>query len=87
MEINIMDFIAKECLWLIPVLMMFGVVLKQIPTKILPDWLIPVTLYIIGMVLGYFFVNSNSLGVFQGLLCATAAIGLHQGIKQPLEKK
>lgn len=84
--INIMDYVVKESLWLIPVLMGIGFVLKQIPTNILPDWAIPVSLYAFGIFLGYIFIHGN-IGMLQGLLCATAAIGFHQGIKQPLQKK
>lgn len=84
MDINIMDFIVQECLWLIPVLMVIGYVLKQIPN--FPDWCIPIGLYIIGLGLGYAFIAKSSVGLLQGLLCATAAIGFHQGIKQNIKK-
>ena len=81
---NIMDFIAKESLFLLPLIMVLGYVLKQSPIK---DWLIPYCLYFIGAILGYVFVQQGINGILQGFLVATASIGVHQGIKQGLEKK
>lgn len=85
MDINILEFITKESLWLIPVLMVLGYVLKQIPN--FPDWLIPIGLYIVGMISGFFLISQNAIGILQGLLCATAAIGVHQGVKQSSRKE
>lgn len=83
MDINIMDFIAKESLILLPILMIFGYVLKQSPIK---DWLIPYALYFVGMTLGYLFLGQGINGILQGFLVSTASIGVHQGIKQGIKK-
>lgn len=87
MDINVMEFIRTESLWLIPVLMILGYVLKQIPRDFFPDWLIPIALYIIGMISGFFLISQNAVGILQGLLCATASIGVHQGVKQSTKKE
>lgn len=87
MDINVLEFITQESLWLIPVLMILGYVLKQIPREIFPDWLIPIALYIVGMISGFFLISQNAIGILQGLLCATAAIGVHQGVKQSSRKE
>lgn len=82
-NIDLMSFVNEQYLWLIPVLMCLGAVLKSIP-KIL-DWSIPILLYIVGIILGFIFIG-GSTGTLQGLLCATASIGLHQGYRQ-IQKK
>lgn len=83
MEINLFEFIKTEALWIIPVLMIFGQILKNIP--VFKDWLIPITLFILGLILGYIFIEQSSVGLLQGLLSATASVGIHQGIKQPVK--
>jgi hypothetical protein len=83
MDINIMDFIAKESLILLPILLMFGYILKKSPIK---DWLIPYILYALGVVLGFIFLGQGTNGILQGFLVATASIGVHQGIKQGIKK-
>jgi len=78
-----MDFIAKESLILLPLLLMSGYILKKSPIK---DWLIPYVLYALGVVLGFIFLGQDINSILQGFLVSTASIGVHQGIKQGIEK-
>jgi hypothetical protein len=88
------DFIKPELLVLIPVLLGFASQLKNTPA--IPDYVIPLVIDFLGIVFAGIYVGATDTsgnllmsiftGATQGMLCALAAIGVHQTIKQTLEK-
>jgi hypothetical protein len=88
------DFIKPELLLLIPILMGIASQLKAMPK--VPDYVIPVVVDILGILFAGLYIAATATdanlamslftGMTQGLLCSLAAIGLHQTIKQTVEK-
>ncbi len=89
------EFIKPELLLLIPILMGIGSQVKATPR--IPDWVIPFTLDALGVLFAGIYVGATYgsemniwmaifTGATQGLLCALAAIGVNQTIKQTGEK-
>ena len=88
------EFIKPELLVLIPVLMGLASQLKAKPK--IPDYVIPLVIDILGIAFAGIYVGATDTsgnlllsiftGATQGMLCSLAAIGLHQTIKQTLEK-
>lgn len=67
--------IDQNMLVCIPILNMFGYIMKKIPWY--PDWLIPFTLIVIGVGYGFILEGNIAKAAINGVLCAGAAIGLY----------
>lgn len=88
------DYIKPELLLLVPILMGIASQMKKAPK--VPDWVIPFTIDLLGIFFAGLFVGAQAdsanllmavfTGTTQGLLCSLAAIGLHQTVKQTVEK-
>lgn len=89
------EFVKPELFLLIPILMGIGSQMKAAPS--VPDWVIPFTLDLLGMLFAGIYVGATYAsdmniwmaiftGATQGLLCALAAIGVNQTIKQTAQK-
>lgn len=78
-DLNLIQFITKEFVWLIPCLFVLGKMYKGIPN--LPNWLIPFMLIGTGILLAGFMSGFNSVNMMQGLISGLAATGLHQNYK------
>lgn len=84
MDLNIMDFIVKDFIWIIPALIVIGTILKNIPK--FPDWLIPIMLIAFGIIVAGVYRTWTTEAILQGFICGLAATGLHQSIKQPIKE-
>jgi len=84
MDINIMEFVTKEFIWVVPILMCFGSIIKKVPG--VQDWLIPIITAIFGIIIAGFFNNWTTQSILQGLICGFVATGIHQNIKQPIKQ-
>lgn len=78
MEIDIIQYISKEALILVPVLSVIGFSIKKVPY--INNWVIPIILIVLGAILGYFMIGNQ--GIVQGILCGAASVGFHQVKKQ-----
>lgn len=90
---NIMDYIAPELLLVVPVLWVFGKLLKE--AAFVRDKYIPLILGGVGIVLSVCYVAGSgaavtAAGIFtavtQGILCAGVAVYGHQLVKQAGKK-
>lgn len=89
----IIKFIDPKILILIPVLVVLGLIIKNIPN--IKDWTIPIILGINGVVfailiicLPHGFTPENILsGVIQGILAAGMAVYVHQIKVQTVNKR
>lgn len=80
--------IKPELLILIPFLFACGVMIKNIPK--IPDWIIPLALWIVGMVFAvlylcifnHFSAMTIPMGIVQGTFLAMTTVGANQLIKQ-----
>lgn len=90
---EILQYILPEIVILIPVLIILGQAIKQIPK--VKDWTIPIILAVIGIVVSILilgfengFTGSIVLnGVLQGILCAGMAVYVHQLTMQSTRKR
>ncbi|SHH55617.1 phage holin family protein [Sporanaerobacter acetigenes] len=90
---EILQYILPEIVILIPVLIILGQAIKQIPK--VKDWTIPIILAVIGIVVSILilgfengFTGSIVLnGVLQGILCAGMAVYVHQLTIQSTRKR
>lgn len=78
-DLNLMQFITKEFVWLIPCLFVIGKMYKGIPN--IPNWIIPFMLVATGILLAGFMSGFNNVNMMQGLISGLAATGLHQNYK------
>ncbi|PKR79178.1 holin [Halalkalibacillus sediminis] len=74
------EYIIEEALILIPVLIILGKFLKELP--FLLDRYIPLILLFISVVLAVFLIGMSIEAVIQGILVAGAAVLGHQLVKQ-----
>lgn len=77
-----MQFITKEFIWIVPCLIILGVIIKQIPK--IPNWSIPIILVLFGILIAGFSGNWTTEAIIQGFICGLCSTGIHQTIKQPL---
>lgn len=82
---DLMQFVGEQFIWLVPCLIVFGMILKNIPK--FPDWCIPISLLIVGILVAAFFGNWTKESFIQGIICGLASTGLHQLVKQPIQKR
>jgi len=90
---EILNYIQPEMFILIPVLIVFGLILKSIPN--IKDWTIPIVLGILGVIIAILIVclkkgfeAENILnGILQGILCAGMAVYVHQLTIQSTRKR
>lgn len=75
-----LEYIVEEALILIPVLIIFGKLIKN--TQHVEDRYIPPILLIIGVVLAVFLIGFTVQAIIQGVLVAGAAVFGHQLVKQ-----
>ncbi|EJO5346778.1 phage holin family protein [Clostridium botulinum] len=85
MEFNLIDYIEKQALILIPVLYIVGMMLKN--TQQIKDWTIPWILLVLGIAGAIALMGFNVDAVIQGVLVTGAAVYTNQLIKQSTEKK
>lgn len=85
MEINLMDFITKEFIFIVPCLIVLGICLKNIP--FIPDYFIPLILIVLGIIIAGFYHNWTNESIIQGFICGLASTGLHQTVKQIKKKE
>lgn len=81
---DIMQYITKEALILIPVLWVIGYIIKSIPH--VANWVIPIIVTILGAVGGLVVVSFDVNGLIQGILAGAASVGLNQ-VKRQVEKQ
>lgn len=82
---HLMEYIVEQALIVIPVLLILGKMLKETPR--FKDWLIPYLLLILGVVFSTFLMGFNVDSVIQGILVTGAAVLVHQGYKQAVERE
>ena len=90
---EILNYITPEILILIPVLIIIGQSIKQIPK--VKDWTIPIILAGIGIILAIailgfkngFTAESILNGLLQGVLCTGMAVYVHQLTIQTTRKR
>lgn len=88
-----MALIDPEIVVLIPVLMIIGVLLKQM--RIVKNWAIPLTLGILGIIVSILILGFEKgftppvvlEGILQGILAAGMAVYVHQLKIQTTEKR
>lgn len=79
-----LEYIVDKALILIPVLLIFGAMLKATPKC--PDWCIPWALLGIGIALSVLMLGLHVDAVIQGALVAGAAVYGNQLYKQTAKK-
>ena len=77
---DIVNFIIEKALVLIPVLIVLGKVIKDIPD--IPNWVIPVVLLVPGVIGGMALAGWTVEGAIQGVLVSGAAVYGNQLYKQ-----
>ena len=82
---DLREFIEEQMLILVPVLYVFGMLLKNTPR--VPDWTIPWALLVVGTALAVLLLEDPLHGVIQGVLVTGATVLAHQLVKQTLKKK
>jgi len=78
-------YIVQEALVLIPVLYIFGYILKRIPK--FPDWVIPIALVVIGMPAAMGIIGWTIDGAIQGVLVVGTTVLGNQLYKQAFQKR
>lgn len=81
---DILEYIIKEALILIPVLLILGVFLKRTPR--IADWIIPWVLLVVGVVLALLLLGLTVQALIQGILVTGAAVLGYQLFKQTKNK-
>ncbi|GFN34646.1 phage holin family protein [Tepidimicrobium xylanilyticum] len=82
---DILNYVNAEILVLIPVLIIVGQTLKQIPK--MKNWIIPIVLAIFGIIIAAVIMEDVVGGVIQGILAAGMAVYVHQLTIQTTRKK
>ncbi|TMW71687.1 phage holin family protein [Alteribacter natronophilus] len=82
---ELLQFVVDDALILIPVLMIFGKLLKQTPW--LSDWVIPYILLAAGIILTGMLLGFSFSSFIQGVLVTGAAVFGHQLIRQTQKGK
>lgn len=79
---DILHFLSENMLIVAAALYVVGSFIKAIPA--IPDWVIPFVLTALGCACGAAILGIPE-GLLQGVLCAGAAVLVHQGVKQGSE--
>ena len=74
------DYIIEQALIVVPVLLVIGQVLKNIPK--IQDWLIPYILLLLGVLFTIGIMGINIQAIVQGVLVSGAAVFANQLYKQ-----
>ena len=82
---EILSYVNAEVLVLIPVLIIVGQTLKQIPK--MKNWIIPIVLAIFGIIIAVVIMEDIVGGVIQGILAAGMAVYVHQLTIQTVRKR
>lgn len=82
---EILSYINTEILVLIPVLIIIGQTLKQIPK--MQNWIIPIVLAVIGVTIAIVLMVDIVAGVIQGILATGMAVYVHQLTIQTTRKR
>ncbi len=77
---DLSQFLVEQALILVPVLYVIGMVMKRAP--MVPDWTIPFTLVVLGILGAIGLMGLCIQAVLQGILAAGAAVLTDQAIKQ-----
>lgn len=81
---DILNFISESFIILVVVCYVIGMALKK--AGFMPDKYIPITLIVVGAILGGIFALQTEvtlfMGIMQGLLCGGASTGINQAVKQ-----
>lgn len=80
---NFLEYITEKAYILIPVLYLLGFIIKKTP--MIPDWLIPYILLVIGILAGMALVGWTIDGCIQGALVAGITVLANQLWKQGKE--
>lgn len=78
--LDVWGYIKDGAYVLIPVLYIIGLFLKKIPK--IPDWLIPIVLLCLGIILAMAVIGWTVEGAIQGILVAGTAVFANQIWKQ-----
>jgi len=77
------EYLIEEALLVVPVLMIFGKIIKETPN--VKDWIIPYCLLIIGVTITMFLLGFSVDSFIQGVLVSGAAVFSNQLYKQAVE--
>ena len=80
---DFLQYIAQNVLYIIPALNLVGAYLKTL--TFLPNQAIPAVLGGLGIAATCVLLGFSVQSVVQGILCAGAAVGSHQAVKQGLQ--
>lgn len=75
-----MEFIMENVLYLVPMLIVLGKIIKEIPK--IPNWLIPFTLLVLGVIAANAILGWSVPATVQGVLVAGTAVFGNQAWKQ-----
>lgn len=78
------EYIIKEALIVIPVLLILGKIIKETPR--FKDWVIPYVLLVFGVAITVAMLGFNVDAIIQGILVAGAAVFGNELIKQAIER-
>jgi len=78
------EYLIEEALIVIPVLLIFGKIIKGTPK--VKDWLIPYLLLVIGVGFTIALIGLSPDAILQGVLVAGGAVFGHQLVKQIKER-
>jgi prepilin signal peptidase PulO-like enzyme (type II secretory pathway) len=73
-------YIAEGVYYLVPALYVVGLFIKKIPK--IPDWIIPITLLVLGVVASMAILGWNVDSAIQGVLVAGVTVFVNQAYKQ-----
>ncbi len=79
-----LSYIAEGVYYLIPALYIVGLFMKKIPN--IPDWIIPFTLLILGVIAAMWILGWNIDSAIQGILVAGVTVYVNQAYKQVFVK-
>ncbi|MDQ0257917.1 putative membrane protein [Evansella vedderi] len=74
------DYVMREALILVPVLMIIGKIIKNTPR--VRNWMIPYILLVLGIILAGLIMGFSVESFIQGVLVTGAAVFGHQLFKQ-----
>lgn len=81
----LLGYIIEDALIVIPVLLIFGYLLKHTPRVV--DWQIPWILLFIGIIVVLLLIGFTVAAFIQGVLVAGAAVLAHQLYKQTKKRE
>lgn len=82
---DLVKFVPEQLLIVVAALYVIGIFLKN--TSMVPDWIIPWALLVVGIIGAIGIQGLTVLAVIEGIICAGVAVLTNQLIKQTTEKK